>query len=187
MRPSPGSPEGAAAAAARNGVRLRLARRRDARAWHALQRSIYDEGRWFVGDGPPAEATLAGRLQVQPQHRGVVWLAERGGALVGWCEVGRLHPERLQHVALVTIAVAAGERRRGVGSALMAQAEAWGREQGVRKLSLHVRSGNAGALALYRHCGYVVEGVERGQVNAGEGFEDNLIMAKHLVAPEAPA
>ncbi len=140
-----------------------------------------------MGDGPPAEAALAGRLQVQPRHRAVVWLAERGGALVGWCEVGRLYPERLQHVALVTVAVAAGERRRGVGSALMAQAEAWAREQGVRKLSLHVRAGNAGALALYQRCGYVVEGVERGQIDTGAGFEDNLIMAKHLVAPEAPA
>ena len=166
-------------------LRVRLARRADARAWHALQQGIYDEGLWFVGDGPASERALAARLQLTPRHRAAVWLAERDGALVGWCEAVRLQSERLEHVAMLTVAVAPGSRRTGVGSALLAAAEAWGREQGLRKLSLHVRAGNAAALALYRRFGFVVEGVERGQVRAGERFEDNLIMAKHLVAPEA--
>ncbi len=167
--------------------RVRLARRADARAWRALQQGIYDEGLWFVGDGPASERALAARLQLTPRHRAAVWLAERDGALVGWCEAARLQSQRLEHVAMLTVAVASGSRRTGVGSALLVEAEAWGRQQGLRKLSLHVRAGNAAALALYRRFGFTVEGVERSQVRAGGGFEDNVIMAKHLVAPEADA
>ena len=152
----------------------------------ALQQGIYDEGCWFVGDGPLSEPALAARLQHTPSDRGAVWLAERGDRAVGWCEVTRLAAERLEHVALLTVAVARGERGIGVGRALLAEAERWARAQRLRKLSLHVRGGNVAAIGLYRSLGFAVEGVERGQVRHGAAFEDNLIMAKHLVSPEAP-
>jgi len=168
-------------------VRVRFARRGDARAWRALQQGIYDEGCWFVGDGPASEATLAARAQFTPRDRAAVWFAERDGRLMGWCEASRLQAERLEHVAVLTVAVAAHSRRLGAGRALLAEAEAWARELGLRKLTLHVRAGNDAAISLYRQSGFELEGVERGQVRHGDAFEDNLIMAKYLVAPEAPA
>ena len=177
---------GAAEARAR-ALRVRVATRRDARVWRALQQGIYDEGSFFVGDGPASEVSLAARLQFTPRDRAAVWLAERGGLPVGWCEASRLQAERLEHVALVTVAVVSGHRRSGVGRALMREAEGWARGLGLRKIALHVRGGNVGAIALYRALGFEVEGVERAQVRHGGGFEDNLIMAKHLVPPEAPA
>jgi ribosomal protein S18 acetylase RimI-like enzyme len=167
--------------------RVRFARRGDAAAWRALQQGIYDEGCWFVGEGPPSETALAARLQHVSRDRAAVWLAEDGARAVGWCEASRLAAERLEHVALLTVAVARGSRGRGVGRALLGEAEAWARRWGLRKLSLHVRSGNAAAIGLYRRLGFELEGVERGQVRHGDAFEDNLIMAKHLVPPETPA
>ena len=89
-------------------------------------------------------------------------------------------------MAWLTVAVAQGSRGVGVGRALLSEAEAWARQWGLRKLSLHVRSGNVAAIGLYRRLGFELEGVERGQVRHGGTFEDNLIMAKHLVPPESP-
>jgi ribosomal protein S18 acetylase RimI-like enzyme len=167
---------------ARPRPRVRPARAADAAAWRALQRGIYEEGRWFVGDGPPSEATLAARLRGQDTRRGMVWLAELADEIAGWCEATRLGSKRLEHVAVITVGVAARHRRRGCGEALLTEAARWARRVGVRKLSLHVRAGNAAAIALYRRVGFGVEGVERDQVAVDGGYEDEWIMAWHLEA-----
>ena len=49
-------------------------------------------------------------------------------------------------------------RGRGVGSALLAAAIEWAREQGLHKLSLGVFAHNAAGIALYRKFGFVEEG-----------------------------
>jgi ribosomal protein S18 acetylase RimI-like enzyme len=161
-------------------VRVRDARATDAAAWWSLQRGIYDEGAWFVGDGPPSEGALAARLRALDAARAGVWLAVIGDEIAGWCEVSRLAAVRLQHVAVLTLAVAAPHRRRGCGEALVATAEGWARRVGVRKLSLSVRGGNGPAQALYHAAGFVLEGVERDHIRTGDAFEDNLVMAKYL-------
>ncbi len=63
--------------------------------------------------------------------------------------------ERHGHVSDVVVAPAA--EGRGVGAALMAAAEDWGRARGFRLLRLHVFAGNARARALYERLGYQLD------------------------------
>jgi ribosomal protein S18 acetylase RimI-like enzyme len=161
---------------------VRRARPGDAEAWHALQRTIYAEGRAFVGDGAPSAGALAARLRALEPDEGVVVFAVADGRPIAWAEAYRLGSRRLAHVAMLTIAVADGWRGRGVGAELMAALEAWARRARVRKLQLHVRAGNHAAIALYRRLGYVVEGVLAEQVAADGGFEDEWVMARSLTA-----
>ncbi|MBA2668664.1 MAG: GNAT family N-acetyltransferase [Trueperaceae bacterium] len=170
----------AVAASGRRAVDVRSAHARDAAAWWRLQRGIYDEGSWFVGDGPPSEGALSARIRTLDTTRAAVLLALVDEEIAGWCEATRLAAMRLEHVAVLTVAVAAHLRRRGCGEALLDEAEVWACGLGVRKLSLSVRGANAAAQALYRRCGFEVEGIEREQVRDVGGFEDNLIMAKFL-------
>jgi ribosomal protein S18 acetylase RimI-like enzyme len=170
---------------------VRPARSGDAEAWHALQRTIYREGVAFVGDGAPSVGALTAKLRSRAPHDLQVAVAvAAGGAgdeIVGWLEVQRMAPRRLAHVAWLTLAVAPGWRRRGVGRALMAEARTWALAHGLRKLQLHVRAGNAAAIALYLRLGYEREGVLRDQVGIdaadGEGFEDEWIMSLRLTGP----
>ncbi len=116
-------------------------------------------------------------------ERSLYLVAVRGPDVVGWCELHRAAAWRLEHVAVLTLAVALGERRRGVGRALLSEAYGWCLGVGVHKVSLHVRAGNLGAIALYESEGFVMEGREVGQVRSersGAHFEDNLIMGKWL-------
>lgn len=172
----------AAGGAVRTAWSVRPARPGDAEAWHALQATIYAEGRAFVGDGAPAAGALAARLRALHPDQGVVLFAVAAGPPIAWAEAYRLGSRRLAHVAMLTIAVADGWRGRGVGTALMEAIETWARRSRVRKLQLHVRAGNHEAIALYRRLGYAVEGVLVGQVAADGGFEDEWVMARALTA-----
>lgn len=172
--------------AARTPWALRRARPGDAEGWHALQVPIYAEGRAFVGDGAPSVGALAARLRALEPDAGVVVLAIADAGPVGWAEAHRLGAKRLAHVAMVTVAVAAGWRGRGVGSELLASLERWARREQVRKLQLHVRAGNAGAIALYRRLGFVVEGVLTEQVAHGDGYEDEWVMGRPLTEGARP-
>jgi len=167
------------------GWHVRSARAADADAWHALQRVIYAEGVAFVGDGPPTAAALTARIRGLEAAVAYVALAVAdGGEPVGWVEVQQLAARRLMHVAWLTLAVAPGWRRRGVATALLVAARAWAEGRRLRKLQLHVRAGNAGAIALYRRHGYRREGVLRDQValavDGRAGFEDEWIMCLDL-------
>ena len=55
------------------------------------------------------------------------------------------------------IAVTKEAEGRGVGRALMDEAEAWARERGHRGVTLSVFAGNGRAQALYERVGYSVE------------------------------
>lgn len=165
---------------------IRRARAEDADAVVRLMRAVYAEGRYFVGDGPPYTQSLARRIAADDPDFTLYLVAdmEQDGRrpLGGWLELHRMQPRRLQHVAVLTVAVAPAWRRHGVGRDLLRRGYGWAEALGLRKISLNVRSGNAAAIALYRSEGFEEEGRERGQVRLDDGgFEDNVIMARDIV------
>lgn len=159
---------------------IRRAEPADASELVALQRQIYREERWFVGDGPPSEGALAQRLRSLDPTASLFLVAARDRELWGWLELHRLPPARLRHVATLTLAVSAAQRQRGVGRLLLEHGFEWARDVGVLKIGLNVRAGNEAAIRLYRDCGFELEGRERRQIRTKAGYEDNLLMAKFL-------
>ena len=143
-----------------------------------LQAGIYEEGRWFVGSSAPSVNSIRQRLQYLNPRSSLYLVAERNRQLMGWLELNRLQPDRMRHVALLTIAIGAPWRRQGLGRALLAAAYEWCREVGIRKITLNVRARNSGAINLYKSEGFAVEGIEANQFVTDDGFEDNIIMAK---------
>jgi ribosomal protein S18 acetylase RimI-like enzyme len=165
------------------GHAIRRARAGDAHEVVRLMRTIYLEGRYFVGDGPPLPESLARRIAGDDPVHALYLVAEvrRGSAPVlgGWLELHRMQPRRLQHVAVLTVAVAPAWRHRGLGRGLLRRCYVWARDVGVVKVSLNVRAGNAAAIALYLSEGFVEEGRERAQVRTDDGdLEDNVIMGR---------
>lgn len=159
---------------------IRSARPADAPALRALQQGIYREGRWFVGTEAPPEPTLRLRIQGLDPRDSLYLVAVHEDRLIGWLELNRLRPERMRHVALLTIAVSDRWRRHGIGRALLRNSYDWCRRVGIRKITLNVRSRNAAAVALYEAEGFVLEGREADQFVVEDGFEDNLIMARSI-------
>ena len=81
-------------------------------------------------------------------------------------------------VHVLNVATALEARRRGVGRALMTEAEESGRQRGARLSTLEVRRSNLPALALYRDLGYRQVGVRPNYY--AEEREDAIVMVKQL-------
>jgi RimJ/RimL family protein N-acetyltransferase len=83
-------------------------------------------------------------------------------------------------VADLGLMVAASHRRRGIGRALLEQAEAWARSAGVIKLELHVFPWNEPAIRLYEEFGFEREGLRRDHYRRDGTYVDAILMAYRL-------
>ncbi len=93
-----------------------------------------------------------------------------GERILGFIVYWLVHDE----VHVLNIATALEARRRGVGRALMREAEAGGRRRGATLSTLEVRRTNAPAIALYLALGYRQVGIRPNYY--AEEHEDAIVM-----------
>ena len=100
-------------------------------------------------------------------------IAEAAGQVIGM-----LHVQASRHgFGELGMLVDRAWRGRGVGSALLAAAADWARDQGLHKLCLEVFAHNAAAIAVYRKAGYAEEGRRVAQYRRVSGERwDTIVM-----------
>ena len=139
----------------RPAVTVREATVSDADTLVAMLAEVAAEGRWIGTEAPVDLQRRRERMVREIEGSDVIVLvAEAGGTPVG--QLG-LRLTRYG-VAELGMAVAAGFRGRGIGSALLAEAVERARKAGAHKLSLQVWPHNAAAIALYERFGFQREG-----------------------------
>jgi [ribosomal protein S18]-alanine N-acetyltransferase len=104
------------------------------------------------------------------------WLAQEDGRMTGYAIVMQV----LDEAHLLNLTVLPELQRRGRGSTLLLHLFGLMREQGVGRVLLEVRPGNAAALGLYRRHGFVEIGRRRDYYPAPGGREDAIVMARDL-------
>lgn len=120
-----------------------------------------------VTDRRGATACLADDQQKVGEHGGVMAVAERDGAVIGYvCCAITIGPPFLSEAARTyayvhTLVVAAPARGAGAGEQLLAHAEAFARGQGVRAIAIGHLAGNEGASRLYGRLGFAPHAIER--------------------------
>jgi ribosomal protein S18 acetylase RimI-like enzyme len=113
-----------------------------------------------------------------------VLVAEVDGRVVGYAKLGpALSLESNRHVVeLKGLAVDPGHHGRGIGRLLVEAAIRVAVERGARRLTLRVLDPNTAAKALYRSCGFTVEGVLREEFSLDGRYVDDVLMALDLTA-----
>jgi len=102
------------------------------------------------------------------------WVADENDAIAGFLVARRIASD----LEVLNLAVRPEARRRGVGTALLQQAFAWGRTFGAEKSLLEVRASNLAALRFYEKHGFEVVG-RRKQYYAAP-IEDALVLTASL-------
>ena len=158
---------------------LRPARPTDGRNLARLFAEVRKEGRWLItapgAVSEPSEAFWIAEMIRAAEHLTLV--AEAGGEVVGNILVSVDRGVATEHIGVLSITIAEGWRDVGIGSELVAAAQVWARERGLRKLSLGVFPDNQRAVAVYEKRGFVREGLRRMQYRSGHAYRDEVLMA----------
>ena len=122
----------------------------------------------------------------EPTFRGLLrradcdlFAAEAEGELVGYAVFWSV----LDQGELGNLAIAAGWRRRGIGTLLLEAVAARAREREVREMFLEVRQSNSAARELYERYGFEEVGRRRNYYSAP--VEDALVLRKRLTERRA--
>jgi RimJ/RimL family protein N-acetyltransferase len=161
-------------------VLIRAADPRDAAELVALAEAVGSEPEgWLISDSRWRSVGDERRYlrAVRKHPDAAVFVAELDDRIVGRLSVARDPHPASRHVADLGLMVAAGARRRGVGFALIGEAETWARSVGVRKLELHVFPHNEPAIRLYERFGFVREGYRKAHYRRGREYVDAILMA----------
>lgn len=111
-------------------------------------------------------------LQSLQGEAAATFVAVDAGLIVGFVTVSVVdedHPllQPVRFARIGSLCVAERARGRGVGRALMAEAEGWAAGHGATDLRLHVWKFNAAALRLYEELGYEVRSLSMGKALHG--------------------
>jgi RimJ/RimL family protein N-acetyltransferase len=147
-------------------VEIRPADERDRRPLAQLFAAVAEE-RDGIATEPPIDV----------EKRAASWRLDGTLVAIAVCEVvGSLHVEQSPFgFGEIGMMVARDWRGRGVGSALVAGAIEWGRENGLHKLTLGVFPHNEAAIGLYRKFGFAEEGRREKQIRRTNGEIWDLI------------
>ncbi|MFK8083029.1 MAG: N-acetyltransferase family protein [Granulosicoccus sp.] len=100
------------------------------------------------------------------------------GLIAGFCAGRRNSNFRDRLTAEIVIGIRQHYTGKRWGHKLLTELETWALGAGVHRLELSVMTTNLPAIALYKNCGFVIEGTKKDAVRLKSGFFDEYTMAK---------
>lgn len=135
-----------------------------------------------------AEGASARLADMRFRGSGAYFIALSGGEILGFLGAFAGGVERARGLVYIGhVGLRRAWRGRGIGARLFAAIEDWARAQGAWRLELRVDEANERGQALYRKCGFAIEGRIAQAVRLDGVWHAHYWMAKELRTLEGPA
>ena len=113
-------------------------------------------------------------------ENGAVYYAIQNEKVVGWCDLFPEKNPRFSHRGSIGMGLLPAFRGKGLGLKLLESVLAHAKGNGLEKAELHVYTSNLTAIALYKKCGFVEEGLLKKYRKLDGQYFDCLMMGKFL-------
>lgn len=109
-----------------------------------------------------------------------IFVAEDGGALVGYMFAIGGTARRNKHSAYLVVGILKDYRGQGIGTKLFEKLDRWAVEHEIHRLELTVVTRNEAGAALYKKMGFGIEGTKKHSLLIAGEYVDEYYMAKLL-------
>lgn len=89
--------------------------------------------------------------------------------------------ESTAHILHLGLHLREAYRGLGIGSEMLAYAEAWALQRGFKKLEASIFTGNKRSLHLFNRAGFTQEGIRKVRVRVGNDYLDEVLLGKILL------
>lgn len=155
---------------------------RPARAEDDIPLARIDLTAWTANATPAPPRSAGQAFFGERTEIGDVLVAETNGHVVGYAKLSQTSPfPSHQHVLeMCGLAVDPAVRGKSIGRSLVAAVVTEAGRRGARKLALRVLAPNTAARNLYTACGFIVEGILRGEFYLDGQYVDDVLMALEI-------
>lgn len=154
----------------------------DAGAYLALQQKLDEETSFMLfepGERDISVEKVREHLQeIEEADHLETFVAEEDGFLAGHLQVRAGALRRNSYTAYVVIGLLKDYHRKGIGTRLFQELDAWAKEHSIRRLELTVMEHNRAAMILYAKAGFQVEGMRKQSLYVDDEFVNEFYMAK---------
>lgn len=165
-------------------VQVRLMHPDDADRLHAFFCGIPEEDLLFLRRDVTDRDVIESWARDVAEARTFTLLAEQQGRIVGEASVHRNRVPWSAHVGEIRVVIDAGQRRSGLGTALVQRAFLEALREGIEKIVAEMTPDQQGAINVFQKLGFRVEGLLQNHVRDRAGVKHDLVVMAHDVEHE---
>ncbi|MEA3320681.1 MAG: GNAT family protein [Bacillota bacterium] len=165
-------------------MKIREIRMDDAENLLVLIKEVESTSAFMLMEPGEREMTLEQqqkRIEVMDkQNNSTTFVAEENGKFIGYLFVMGGSAKRTKHSAYLVIGILQEYRGKGIGTKLFNAVTTWALKHNISRLELSVVTENESGVALYKKCGFEIEGTKRNSLMINGRAYDEYYMSKLL-------
>lgn len=154
----------------------------DARNFINLQEELFAENDFHYYGPDEQQLTVQQMKKMMTAWRkdkqATILLCILNGQFTGYLHIERQPSTRTKHIAEIRLAVKQEFTNKGIGTALLKQAELWSKKQQVERLEALITPNNPHAITLFERASFQKEGTRKNALKLEDSYVDELYYSK---------